>query len=93
LEGDALLLLKRIRDEAHRFALAYQTKLSEKAIKKTVLNYIPFIGEKTRYKIYNEFNDLNELIEAIKNNDKKVSFLTEKQKMSILNSLKEENKK
>ena len=39
-----LLLLARIRDEAHRFAIAYHRKLRAKPYKHTVLDCIPGIG-------------------------------------------------
>ncbi len=88
ITDDALLLLKRIRDEAHRFALSYQTKITMKKFKKSILDDLSFIGEKTKYRIYNEFKNLDELLDAIKDNKKEISFLTKKQKDILLEILK-----
>lgn len=81
------LLLQKIRDEAHRFAILYQTLLTNKNLKKTILDDIPSIGEKTKYNIYSIFKNLEELVLAIKRKDKRVDFLTEKQKSEILKKL------
>uniref|UniRef100_A0A7V3ZU12 UvrABC system protein C n=1 Tax=candidate division WOR-3 bacterium TaxID=2052148 RepID=A0A7V3ZU12_UNCW3 len=59
----ALKLLKRIRDEAHRFAITYHKKLRKKSIKKSVLDEIPGIGEKRKLLLLNTFGS----IEGIKN--------------------------
>ncbi len=93
ISEDALLLLRRIRDEAHRFALSYHTKLNLKNLKKSILDNLPFIGEKTKYKIYNEFKNIDDFLNAIKNNKKEVSFLTRKQKDIFIDIIKKmENK-
>jgi excinuclease ABC subunit C len=44
----ASLLLQRVRDEAHRFAIAYHTRLRSKAGLSSVLDEIPGIGEERR---------------------------------------------
>jgi excinuclease ABC subunit C len=44
----ASLLLQRVRDEAHRFAIAYHTKLRSKAGLSSALAEIPGIGEQRR---------------------------------------------
>ena len=59
----ALKLLKRIRDEAHRFAITYHKKLRKKGIKKSILDEIPGIGEKRKLLLLNTFGSL----EGIKN--------------------------
>ncbi|MCX7698366.1 MAG: excinuclease ABC subunit UvrC [Candidatus Goldbacteria bacterium] len=84
------LLLQKIRDEAHRFAVTYQTLLANKKLKKTIFDNIPYIGEKTRYNIYSIFKDRDDLISAIEKNDKRADFLTEKQKKEIMKKLKGE---
>jgi len=88
---DIKLILQKIRDEAHRFALSYQTLLTNKKLKKTVFDDIPFIGEKTKYNIYSGFKNQEELITAIEKNDERVNFLNEKQKKEILKKLKRES--
>lgn len=84
------LILQKIRDEAHRFAVSYQALLSNKKLKKTIFDDIPFIGEKTKYNIYSQFKNRNDLIYAIEKNDNCADFLTAKQKHEILKKLKDE---
>jgi excinuclease ABC subunit C len=59
----ALKLLKRIRDEAHRFAITYHKKLRKKSLKKSILDEIKGIGEKRKLLLLNTFGS----IEGIKN--------------------------
>src|SRR5207253_1720091 len=42
--SQALYLLQRVRDEAHRFAIAYHRKLRAKSMTRSVLDGIPGIG-------------------------------------------------
>jgi excinuclease ABC subunit C len=57
------LLLKRIRDEAHRFAIEYHKKLREKRILQSPLEAIPGIGKKRRFELLRVFGS----IEGIRN--------------------------
>jgi excinuclease ABC subunit C len=43
-EPSAMLLLQRIRDEAHRFALAYQRRLRKQRIVRSELDTVPGVG-------------------------------------------------
>jgi len=54
----------QIRDEAHRFALSYNRKLRLKEGLKDVLSKIKGIGEVKRRIIYNNFENLYELLKA-----------------------------
>ncbi|WP_448583647.1 excinuclease ABC subunit UvrC [Thermocrinis sp.] len=54
----------QIRDEAHRFALSYNKKLRLKEGLKDVLDRIKGIGEAKRKIIYNNFENLYELLKA-----------------------------
>ena len=58
LDSPALRLLQRIRDEAHRFALAYHRKLRVKAAKKSILDGIPGIGDQRRKALIRRFGSL-----------------------------------
>lgn len=58
----ALLLLQRIRDEAHRFAVSYQRKVREKEIGS--LTNIPGIGKARAKKVLMEFKDLREIVDS-----------------------------
>jgi excinuclease ABC subunit C len=57
------LLLKKIRDEAHRFAIGYHKKLREKRILQSPLEATPGIGKKRRFELLRVFGS----IEGIRN--------------------------
>ena len=51
----ALMLLQRIRDEAHRFAVAHHRVLRGKAMTRSVLDDIPGIGPRRRQELLKAF--------------------------------------
>jgi excinuclease ABC subunit C len=53
-----LLLLMRIRDEAHRRAVTYHRKLRGKALKESELDHIPGIGVKRKTLLLRQFGDI-----------------------------------
>ncbi|MBA3060328.1 MAG: excinuclease ABC subunit UvrC [Nitrospirae bacterium] len=57
------LLLKKIRDEAHRFAVSFHRKLRDKRLMESPLKKIPGIGEKRRLALLRHFGS----IEGIRN--------------------------
>jgi excinuclease ABC subunit C len=57
-ESSALRMLMRIRDEAHRFALAYHQILRKKTAHKSVLDGIPGIGDSRRKALIRKFGSL-----------------------------------
>ena len=65
--SEALFLLQRIRDEAHRFAVKYHKKLRSKEIKRSILDEIKGVGEKRKIRLLKHFGD----IEGIKRADVK----------------------
>lgn len=60
-DGDALFLLSRVRDEAHRFAIGYHRRLQRKAGVKSVLDDISGIGPVLRKRLLKEFGSLRAL--------------------------------
>ncbi|MEI7541794.1 MAG: excinuclease ABC subunit UvrC [bacterium] len=88
LKEKARFLLMRVRDEAHRFANSFRMKLTNKKLKQSVFDDIKGVGEKTKYRIYNEFKDAAELVRAIENNNENAVFLNKKQKEHILKTFK-----
>ncbi|MEW5806678.1 MAG: excinuclease ABC subunit UvrC [Acidobacteriota bacterium] len=54
----ALNLIRRIRDEAHRFAIAYHRKLRTRRTLTSELTIIPGIGKKTAEKLLKEFGSV-----------------------------------
>ncbi|WP_306536471.1 excinuclease ABC subunit UvrC [Geobacter sp.] len=59
-----LLLLARIRDEAHRFAITYHQKLRGKETVRSTLDAIPGIGPKRRRELLRRFGSLRHIREA-----------------------------
>ncbi|MEW6543401.1 MAG: excinuclease ABC subunit UvrC [Nitrospirota bacterium] len=57
-------LLQRIRDEAHRFAIAYHRKLRGKAMKASRLDQIIGIGEIRRNRLLRKFGSLEAIAKA-----------------------------
>jgi excinuclease ABC subunit C len=62
--SDALHLIQRIRDEAHRFAITYHRSLRGKYTLKSLLEEIPGIGPKRRQALYKKFGSIMSIQEA-----------------------------
>jgi excinuclease ABC subunit C len=60
----ASLLLQRVRDEAHRFAITYHTRLRSKAALSSVLDEIPGIGEERRRSLLKHLGGLEGVRQA-----------------------------
>jgi len=60
-DSSGLVLLKRIRDEAHRFAISFQRNKRNKSMLESPLLKIDGVGEKTIQKLFIEFDGLEEL--------------------------------
>lgn len=57
----SVVLLKRIRDEAHRFAIGYHRKLRGKNITDSILDKIPGIGAKRKIILFKYFGSIEHL--------------------------------
>lgn len=55
------MILQKIRDEAHRFAINYNRSSREKSYTKTLLDEIPGIGPVARKKIFSSISKIEEL--------------------------------
>ena len=53
-QSEALYLLQRIRDEAHRFAITYHRQLRGKRMTKSVLDDVPGLGPTRRKRLVKE---------------------------------------
>lgn len=62
--SDALYLLQSIRDEAHRFALAYHRLKRNKAMTRSALDGIPGLGDTRRKKLLKHFGSVKKIREA-----------------------------
>jgi excinuclease ABC subunit C len=63
-QSEALYLLQRLRDEAHRFAISYHRKLRGKRMTTGVLDGIPGLGPKRRARLLSEFGGIGSLRKA-----------------------------
>lgn len=57
-DSDALYLVQRMRDEAHRFGITYHRLLRSKQSQRSILDEIPGLGPKTKHKLINHFGSL-----------------------------------
>jgi len=60
----SIILLRRIRDEAHRFAISFQRKRRGKAMVHSALDDIPGIGQARRVALLKVFGSLKKLKQA-----------------------------
>lgn len=63
-DSEALKLLQRVRDEAHRFAITYHRNLRTKQNLKSCLDDIPGIGEKRKKALYQAFLSIEDIKKA-----------------------------
>ena len=88
-DSEALLLLQRIRDEAHRFAVNYHKKLRSKELEKSVLDGIPGVGNKRKIKLLKHFGDISNLEKASVNDIAMVDGISRKLAIKIQEHLDE----
>lgn len=62
--SQALFLLQRIRDEAHRFGLTYHRKLRGKRQTRSALDEVPGIGDKRRQALLKHFGSVDKMKQA-----------------------------
>ncbi|MDD3957607.1 MAG: excinuclease ABC subunit UvrC [Candidatus Izemoplasmatales bacterium] len=58
------LLLNKIQEEAHRFAISFHRNLQSKKIYASILNAIPSIGSKTKMKLLQQFKTIENIVSA-----------------------------
>ena len=86
--SNALFLLQRVRDEAHRFAITYHRKLRTRQTLYSVLDGIPGIGGARKRALLRAFGSLKRIEEATLDDLLKVPSINEKIAREILQSLK-----
>ena len=62
--SEALYLLQRVRDEAHRFAITYHRTLRRKSMTRSVLDGIPGVGETRRKQLVRHFGSVRRASQA-----------------------------
>jgi excinuclease ABC subunit C len=63
-DSNALRVITGLRDEAHRFAIAYHRELRNRRIRESALDEIPTIGKKTKERLLNHFGSFARLRKA-----------------------------
>ncbi len=63
-DGHAIKICKRIRDEAHRFALTYHRRLRLKKMRESLLDEVPGIGAKRKQQVLGHFGSVARLRRA-----------------------------
>jgi excinuclease ABC subunit C len=61
---EAMRLLQRVRDEAHRFAIAYHRNLRQRRVRESVLDDIPGIGPRRKHELLRAFGSVKRIREA-----------------------------
>ena len=57
-DSQALMVITRLRDEAHRFAITYHRSLRERTIRESALDEVPGIGEAKKVKLLRAFRSV-----------------------------------
>lgn len=86
----SLRMFKRLRDEAHRFAITYHRKIRNKESFKDYLDYIPDIGEKRKTALLNYFGSIKNLRQATIEELKQVPGIGEKLAKKLYNLFHED---
>ncbi len=87
-KGKASALLKRIRDEVHRFAITYHRKLRAKKLMESPLENIHGIGKKRRLELLRKFGSIDKIRNASVQDIMEIKGFNKKTAEKILESLK-----
>ena len=63
-DSEALFVLTRLRDEAHRFAITYHRNLREKHIRESVLDEVSGIGEAKKLRLLRKYKSIHGIARA-----------------------------
>jgi len=63
-EGDLLLFLQKIRDEAHRFAISFHRKRRNRKSMHSILDTVPGIGKKRKETLLKHFGSIDKIRQA-----------------------------
>ena len=90
--SNALFLLQRVRDEAHRFAITHHKKLRTRQTLHSALDRIPGIGGERKRTLLRRFGSLKRIREAPLEDLREVPSISEKLAQDILESLRSVSK-
>jgi len=83
----ALFLLQRLRDEAHRFALAYHQSLRQRKVRESVLDNIPGVGPVLKQRLLARFHSVRRLAAASAEELSEVPGMSRKTAQAIAQAL------
>jgi len=83
----ALMLLKQLRDEAHRFAVSYNRKVRSKRTIKSELDKIPGVGPSKKYALLKQFGSVKRIKAAAPEQIAELSGINIKLANAILSHL------
>ncbi len=83
LRSPQLLLLQKIRDEAHRVAISFHRKQRSKRTLTSALDALPGIGPKKRAELLRKFGSVKRIVEASEEELSKIKGLTKKDIQTI----------
>ena len=86
--SNALFLLQRVRDEAHRFAITYHRKLRSRQTLFSALDRIPGIGGARKRALLRAFGSIKRIESATLEDLLKVPSINEKLAREILDGLR-----
>ena len=86
-QSEALYLLQRVRDEAHRFAIAYHRQLRGKRMTQSALDAIPGLGPTRKKRLANELGGVNAVKRASLEELKALSWLPDRVAEAVYESL------
>ncbi len=84
------LLLKKIRDEVHRFAITYHRKLRDRRLLQSPLEKIPGIGKKRRFELLRIFGSIDTIRSATVDDIAKLKGFNRKIAEKLANELRRE---
>ncbi|WP_460281601.1 excinuclease ABC subunit UvrC [Clostridium sp. CTA-5] len=92
--SNLMQLIRRIQDEVHRFAITYHRTLRDKKTLHSVLEDIPYIGEKRRRSLLMKFGSIDNIKKATLEELLEIESIDNKSANSILSYFKknEQNK-
>ena len=82
------LLLKKIRDEVHRFAISFHRKLRDKRLMESPLEKIPGIGKKRRLELLRHFGSIDNIRKATVDEIAKIKGFNKKVAEKVVERIK-----
>ncbi|MEA2103295.1 MAG: excinuclease ABC subunit UvrC [Candidatus Cloacimonadota bacterium] len=91
--SQALKLLQRLRDEAHRFAITYHKKLRDRKTTASELDNIPGIGEKRKFELLKHFTSVQKIKSSTVEELSSLPKISKNLANAILENLKKKSNK